>query len=647
MTRKSLALLLVISLLFTSTTACTVCSDLFKTKPTKRTVTVQTLHVKTDEEGATGGYGNVRVTIETNPAKQLKVGVFEEEVAGAGAQWKSGAWMSAIIGSFLLGRDVSDYKFSYEVRGYIDGASASALLTSAVLAGLLGDEIKKDVTMTGTINPDGTIGPVGGIPHKLDGAKQAKKKKVLVPSGQRYDVDLNTEEPVDVISLGNKKGIEVKEVADIYEAYKELTGKDLPKAAGATTKKMELPSETYDKVKAKAKGWYSRYLEERAKYDQLILPFDTSALDAWVDQADELASKGDNYLRQGLVASAYNQITTAVLYTSIAYHAKKSLEGYVFYGGLTGAEAYLANVDPSPVKAEALLDELKAHKPSTLADTMVLADSYGALSLAWGLVELARKELRASAASEQEVLENIIVATAYYAAASYAVDVAEDSIDVGLGVGKAKPVEKEKVRRISEALRKASEANLDYFDNVVLKDIAESKGVSMGVIQAAFESYDLNYAFATSAAIGAQNLKEKLGKTEAGAIAVMGNSLTSFTLSSGLIAKYYSLSAETDDNGNVVGVANEKALINMLDLAEDSSLENINSAIKVGATPVMAELSFEGAKVLREGDFDNKFDALNEFWHATTEARLLTILAGMKLSRAGTEGESGFQLLGE
>ena len=41
------------------------------------------------------------------------------------------------------------------------------------------------MTMTGTINPDGTVGPVGGIPQKVEGAADEGIKTVLIPAGQR------------------------------------------------------------------------------------------------------------------------------------------------------------------------------------------------------------------------------------------------------------------------------------------------------------------------------------------------------------------------------------------------------------------------------------------------------------------------------
>src|SRR5205814_6525545 len=120
---------------------------------------------------------------------ELRVGFFESEVGGSGPQWRAAGWMAVITASLLLGKNPSNYEFSFDVAGKIDGPSAGGLMTAAVLAGYLGDSILPDVTMTGTINPDGTIGPVGGIPQKLEGAAAAGKKKDLVPCGQRRHYD--------------------------------------------------------------------------------------------------------------------------------------------------------------------------------------------------------------------------------------------------------------------------------------------------------------------------------------------------------------------------------------------------------------------------------------------------------------------------
>lgn len=649
MYRRALAAILAAAMFFSTTVACTVCNLATpQAKVTKRSITVQPLFYKEDSKGASGSYSNCKVTVETNTSGQPKVGFFEEEVSGSGSQWRAAGWMASIMGTFLLDRDVSDYKFSYEIAGYVDGPSAGALMTSAVLAAMLGDEISKDITMTGTINPDGTIGPVGGIPQKIDGVKKAKKTRMLIPAGMRYQEDANTAKEVDLVAKGKENGITVKEVSDIYEAYKELTGKDLPKAAGVSKDKIELPTAVFNKLKNITEDWADRYADERAAYDSYVVNVSTATEDEWVATADSMYVKAQSYLKQGLVSSAYDQITNAFMYVSMAYNTKRAVGAFVTQGGVAGAENYMSTINPKGNKMDDAFDALKTKKAKTLADTMVLADAFGRLSMADGLIKQADATMAAEVTTVDQATENVITATIYYVLASYAIDWSMDSVDIGFGNGTAAPADKAKVLRLSEALRKAAEANLDYFDNVVLKGWADQAGVSMDTARGNFMQNDFNYGFAVSSAVGSQQLKDKLGNTEARANAVLGNSLISFTLSSQLIAKYYSLQAETDESLNIISIPFEKSLINMMDFAEATALENMNSAKKAGALPVMAIIAYDGAKVTREGTPNDKLDALGSYWNAGMQGRLLTILAGMKIQRAGSSGSTGSaKVLGE
>jgi uncharacterized protein len=66
----------------------------------------------------------------------------------------------------ITGVNLSNYDLIYTVKAnatVIEGASAGAALTVATVAAIQGKEINTSVMMTGTINHDGTIGPVGEI----------------------------------------------------------------------------------------------------------------------------------------------------------------------------------------------------------------------------------------------------------------------------------------------------------------------------------------------------------------------------------------------------------------------------------------------------------------------------------------------------
>lgn len=66
----------------------------------------------------------------------------------------------------------------------IDGPSAGAATTIAMIAILENKRVKHDYIITGTIREDGSIGLVGGIFYKAKAAKKAGVSHFLVPPGQ-------------------------------------------------------------------------------------------------------------------------------------------------------------------------------------------------------------------------------------------------------------------------------------------------------------------------------------------------------------------------------------------------------------------------------------------------------------------------------
>jgi len=66
----------------------------------------------------------------------------------------------------------------------VDGPSAGAAIAVMITALLKGDSIRKDVGLTGTIDENGNIGPVGGILEKAIVAAENGIRVFLVPKGQ-------------------------------------------------------------------------------------------------------------------------------------------------------------------------------------------------------------------------------------------------------------------------------------------------------------------------------------------------------------------------------------------------------------------------------------------------------------------------------
>lgn len=68
----------------------------------------------------------------------------------------------------------------------VDGPSAGAAMTLLLVSELRSQELDKSVLITGTIEPDGTVGPVGGVPEKALAAGQYGAKVFLVPKGEAF-----------------------------------------------------------------------------------------------------------------------------------------------------------------------------------------------------------------------------------------------------------------------------------------------------------------------------------------------------------------------------------------------------------------------------------------------------------------------------
>ncbi|OYT42179.1 MAG: hypothetical protein B6U78_01845 [Candidatus Aenigmarchaeota archaeon ex4484_224] len=136
----------------------------------------------------------------------------------------------------ITGLDLSKYDLFYSIEtnaSIIEGPSAGAGITIATIAALENKTLNKSVMITGTIQPDGSIGPVGGIEAKARAAKQIGAKVFLVPRGQGTQVTyvpIKNCKTVGYVtfceityklketSISKKVGIEVKEVENIYDA---------------------------------------------------------------------------------------------------------------------------------------------------------------------------------------------------------------------------------------------------------------------------------------------------------------------------------------------------------------------------------------------------------------------------------------------
>lgn len=132
-----------------------------------------------------------------------------------------------IIGVTLETRDLEvDLPFEVDIdSGEVTGPSAGLAWTLAVIDLLTPEDLTdgRVVAVTGTIEPDGSIGPVGGVPQKVSAVSRAGIDLFIVP-------DSLTEEEFERIDEIAGEDVEVVRVGTLDEALEVLVpeGIELP-----------------------------------------------------------------------------------------------------------------------------------------------------------------------------------------------------------------------------------------------------------------------------------------------------------------------------------------------------------------------------------------------------------------------------------
>lgn len=181
-------------------------------------------------ESGAGGVEPATVWVDTDREEgqhSYDLNLNDVQAKGGGPEWQAATSSAAFLGTLLSGFDPNDVACAFDITGPIDGPSAGALLTLGVLAAFDRQSIDPQVTMTGTISPDGSIGPVGLVSSKLEAAAREGFQTVVLPASQTKIADPETGEPLETRSFAQSLGIDVFFVRSIDEAYKEFTGHSL------------------------------------------------------------------------------------------------------------------------------------------------------------------------------------------------------------------------------------------------------------------------------------------------------------------------------------------------------------------------------------------------------------------------------------
>ncbi len=118
--------------------------------------------------------GKGRVLFNTNPFVEPDTQQSLENAARAAFSF---------TGKSMAGKDVI-FSVTNTPAQLIGGPSAGGAFAVSTVAAIEGKKVKTDVAMTGTIDPQGNVGPIGGVIEKASAAAGQGMKLFLVPAGQ-------------------------------------------------------------------------------------------------------------------------------------------------------------------------------------------------------------------------------------------------------------------------------------------------------------------------------------------------------------------------------------------------------------------------------------------------------------------------------
>lgn len=617
--------------------------------PLRREVEVDFLWVRGEGPGATGGTSPAVVSVEPNKTDRVRVGVLEGSALQLGDQWRASVWLAAFQASMALNRPLSDWLLWVEAEKHgdrVDGPSAGGLLTAAMLAGMTGAKADPDFTMTGTINPDGSIGPVGGIPQKFRGAVAAGKHHLGYPLGQHLSTDMETNQDVDVRSLASND-IVIEEVPDVETAYRMMTGRTLVRPAPVDASALAIPKRVEDALAAQAEVWLGNAAQTFQDYQSLRLD-DPWLAATWAD-IDARFGEARDLLDKKEVGAAFAKSADLFVDADSALVYGKLLQ-LVRDGKLDDADKYAQSVvDGVDVRLQDTTRMLKTELAKSANDLMSLIDAFEALGKAiryFGDGVIHRGEaaprvaeivvgvktgaLKMTPQLQTELLEKLhepLIAVSHANVNNF---VATQALEFRPESDpRAKELSQASVDRLGEWLSLAARANLSYFETTVLAPMADHENLTHAAARDTFNDAQYQLIKDEARMMADAILEQHLGSgTQSLSLVRLATALSTYVEASFLIAKYYSLEAELSPQGAVVRVGREAALAKMLELAEVKARVHAARAKAVaGEIPVAAAKAYVVGRAFAAAPTPaSQLAALEQYWRASMFSQLAVML---------------------
>lgn len=599
------------------------------------------LQYRIDPDGTTTGEV-VRnyIGVEDNHHHRLRIGIFEEVSGGVGPSLRASAWMASIVASSVADVDLFDYTIYFDFPGVSDGPSAGAMKTVALLAIWLGHELSPDVVMTGTINPDGSIGPVGGIKEKIEAAASMGKQRVLIPIGQRLDYDEDGE-LIDHVELGEALGIDVRIVGSIYEAYPLITGEPLPRPADVLAAADEdvIAAASFDGSEPTAltlsESAFQLVMSSFLQWDLRLEDILSELRDLGVDTVDVEAMQQQAWetLGAGHVSVAYNQIVETTMFADALMQAH-IVQLLLAEDGLLEVLEYV-EFNSVPSEFAGYVYELVSEAvPEDMGDVPALMEAGAAAASAigiWMVGNFSLDELYWTYDFEDDleyfddetieaILDEAYAILMFFRLTEWFALMATDYTQLALP-SDVDMAAWDEVDRLGRLYTAGLVAVSEYLDAIALDEMAAARGMRLEPFREELAAVNWDYAVAFGAV---RYITEGPGATS---LLRLGAAGSTYHDMANMLTAYYSLGAYFDEDGVIVEIGLEESLEPLLVLAEEAAIASVAGARRLGVESIPSLMYLEQARHYMSGTLDEQIHALGLLWQADFLAKTVLRLA--------------------
>jgi hypothetical protein len=451
---------------------------------------------------------------------------------------------------------------------------------------------------------------------------------------------VNQKRVVDLVAHGRKHGVEVKQVSDIYTAYETLTGAKLPRWPAA--EHPELSAEADRLFQPYVDEWIARYQKKLHDYEQSDEQYVSEYSQNLVAGAKEQFVACQSLLDEGEMCGAYSAAVNAVwsIENSLNCIRVNSIKGRK---GAEEAKKAVQRGEGIVAQIDLLSGTIADTQPKTIGEAGMYLSACGGLVQASALCLMAEGLLARTTEDEDQAFDWLVTAGEHYVRAMINVDLAREVLEVGPKLGGAAMPPDAPLLQAADFFQHAADANLQVFEDVHINPQAKEVGLQADVFRLAVMDLDDFYARTRALASGARvPVYQRLGDTPAFAYARLASSIDAYCGSSLLIAKYYSRIARVGEDGRTIeGVAKEKTLLRMLDLAEDQARRSIGQLVNRGADASVCIDSYKLGRLYRQRTASEQLDSLLFLWQSHVTAQALSYLAGFAQAPPATEATAG------